>query len=59
MAIWILRKVRVNTNAYPNTVPLLLASPLVIHETSWKCLDVQAQGFSVALKDYIHQPNVF
>ena len=36
-------------NAYPNTVPLLLAAPWVIHEKNWKCLDIHAQGFSLAL----------
>ena len=43
--------------ACPNPVPLLLATPLVIHEKNWKCLDVQAPGFPVALKDYVHRPN--
>ena len=42
--------------AYPNRVPLLLAAPLVNHERNWKCLDIQAQGFPVALKDYVHRP---
>ena len=42
--------------AYP-TVPLLLATPLVIQEKNWKCLDTQPQGFSVNLKDYVHRPN--
>ena len=36
--------------AYPSPVPLLLATPLVIHEKNWKCLDPQAQGFPVAPK---------
>ena len=43
--------------AYPNPVLLLLATPLVIHEKNWKCLDIQAQGFSIALRDYVHRPN--
>ena len=42
---------------YPSPVPLLLATPLVTHEKNWKCLDIQAQGFSVALKDQFHRPN--
>ena len=32
-------EVRVD-NAYPNQVPLLLATPLVIHEKNWQCLDI-------------------
>ena len=43
--------------AYPSPVPLLLATPLVIHEKNWKCLDPQAQGFPVALKEYFRRPN--
>ena len=43
--------------AYPNPVPLLLATSLVIHEKNWKCLDILAQGFPVALTDYLHRPN--
>ena len=43
--------------AYPNPVPRLLATPLVIHEKNWKCLDVQATGFPVALQEHFHQPN--
>ena len=39
-------------DAYPNPVPLLLAAPLVPHEKNWKCLDIHAQDFRVALKDY-------
>ena len=31
--------------AYPNKVPLLLATLLVIHEKNWQCLYIQAQGF--------------
>ena len=46
-------------NAYTmltrNQVPLLLATPLAIHEQNWKCLDIQAQGFPVALRDYVHR----
>ena len=45
--------------AYPNPVPLLLATPWIIQEKNWKCLDIQAQGFPVALKDYVHRPNKF
>ena len=33
----------------PSPVPLLLATPLVLHEKNWKYLDIQAQGFLVAL----------
>ena len=29
----------------------------VIHEKNWRCLHVQAQGFSVALKDNFHPPS--
>ena len=43
--------------AYPNPVPLLLATPLATHEKNWKCLDIQAQGYPVALTDYVHRPN--
>ena len=39
--------------AYPNPVPLLLATPLVIHEKNWKCLDVHATGFHVALQELL------
>ena len=42
---------------HPNPVPLLLAAPLVIHEKNWKCLDIQAQGWHVALLKYFHRPN--
>ena len=42
---------------YPNRVPLLLATTVVIHEKNWKCHDPLAQGFSVAPKDYFHRPN--
>ena len=31
--------------AYPNRVPLLLATPLEVHEMTWKCLDFLALGF--------------
>ena len=44
--------------AYANPVPLLLATSLVVHEKYWKCLDPEAQGFPVALKDGFHRPNV-
>ena len=44
-------------HAYQSPVPLLLTTPLVIHEKNWKCLDPQAQGFSMALQDYVHRPN--
>ena len=43
--------------ACPNLVPLLLATPLVIHEKNWKCLDPQASGLLVALLEHFHQPN--
>ena len=43
--------------ACQSPVPLLLATPLVIREKNWKCLDPQAQGFAVALKDYFYRPN--
>ena len=52
VAIWVLRKVRIDTMLTPNLVPLLAATPQVIHEKDWKCLDIQAQGFPVAQKDY-------
>ena len=42
--------------ACPNPVPLLLATPLVIHEKNSKCLDVQAPGFPVAPKNHFHWP---
>ena len=42
--------------AYPNPVPLLLATPKVIHEKNWQCLDPQAQGFPVAPQDNVHRP---
>ena len=41
--------------ACPSPVPLLLATPLVLHQRNWKCLDPSAQGFSVAPKDFFHQ----
>ena len=56
VTIWVLRKV-CRHYAYPNPVPLFLATPLVIHEKNWKCLDIQAQGIQVALKYYVHRPN--
>ena len=43
--------------AYPSQVPLLLATPMVIHEKNWKCLDPWAPGFPVTLKDYFHRTN--
>ena len=43
--------------ACPKPVPLLLATPLVVHEKNWKCLDIQAHGFTVAPKDHVHRPN--
>ena len=58
IAIWVLREVTVDTVlTLPNPVPPLLATPLVIHEKNWTCLDVHAQGFTVARKDYVHQAN--
>ena len=45
-----------NTQCLPEPVPLLLATPLVIHKKNWQCLDIQAQGLHVALKDYVHRP---
>ena len=42
--------------ACPRLVPLLLATPWVILERNWKCLDVQSTGLIVALKEYFHQP---
>ena len=41
--------------AYPSSVPLLLALPLVNHEKKWKCPEPQAQGYLVALRGYFHQ----
>ena len=43
--------------ACPNLVPLLLATPLVIHEKNWKCLDAQAPGLPVAAKNNFHRPH--
>ena len=43
--------------AYPNLVPLLLAAPLEVHETNWKCLDFLVLAFPKALLKYFHQPN--
>ena len=39
LAIWVLRNVRVETMLTPSPVPLLLATPLVIGEKNWQCLD--------------------
>ena len=36
---------------------LLLATPLVIHDKNWMCLDPQATGLPVALLDFFHQQN--
>ena len=35
----------------------LLAAPLEVHEMPWKCLDIQAQGFTNALQEHFHRPN--
>ena len=43
--------------AYPNLVPLLLATPWVFHEMTWKCLNFLALGSSKALLKYFHRPN--
>ena len=43
--------------AHPKPIPLLLATPLIIHEKNWKSLDIHDQGFRVALKDSVHRPN--
>ena len=37
--------------AYRNQVPLLLATPLVIHEKNWKCLHSSALNLSKALSE--------
>ena len=42
--------------AYPNPVPLLLATPLLNHEKNLKCFGIHAQGFPMALMDYVHPP---
>ena len=55
IAIWVFREVSVRHCACPSPVPLLLATPVVIHEKNWKCLVPQAQGFTVAIKDYFHR----
>ena len=49
IAIWILRKVRVETMLTRTQFHFLLATSLVIHEKNWECLDIHAQGFLVAL----------
>ena len=56
-AIWVLRKVRVETILTRTQFPLLLATLLVIHEKNWQCLDPQAQGSLVTLLDHFHRPN--
>ena len=43
--------------AYPNPVPLLLATPLEVQQMTWKCLDSSALGLPEALKDYVHRTN--
>ena len=43
--------------AYSNQVPLLLATPLLNHDKNWKCFGIHAQGFPMALKDYVHRLN--
>ena len=42
--------------AYPNPVPLLLAAPLEVHVTNWKCLHSSASGLTEALLKNLHQP---
>ena len=43
--------------AYPNPVPLLLATPFTSHEKNWKCFDLLALGFPKALLKYFQQPD--
>ena len=57
IAVWVFREVSVDHYVCPCLVPLLLATPLVIHEKNWECLDPKAQGFHMALQDYSHRPN--
>ena len=56
IAIGVLSESACRHCAYPGRVPLLLATPLVIHEKNWKCLDPQAQVFPMAPKEYFHRP---
>ena len=43
--------------ACPNHGPQMLAAPLEVDETNWKCLHPSASSLPEALLRYFHQPN--
>ena len=53
IAIWV-REVIVDTVLARARFHFCSRLHLVIHEKNWKCLDPQAQGFSVALQEQFH-----
>ena len=40
--------------AYPNLVQCMLAAPVEVHETNWKCLHSSAAGLPEPLHSYLH-----
>ena len=53
----VLRKVRLYTVLARTPVPLLLAAPVEVHETNWKCVHSSASGLPEALLKHFHQLN--